>query len=66
MAGPEDAVDLARLNLAFNEVDASPESISERLTVPSTETVFIAEVAGNVVGFLCLQITRSICLLPFA
>jgi ribosomal protein S18 acetylase RimI-like enzyme len=57
-----DADVLALLNRAFNGVTRDDEHIRHALQAQgSTEAVLVAEEAGAVVGFLCLQTLQSIC-----
>lgn len=57
----DDAADIARLNLMFNEVDATPAQVAAWFALAHTETVFVAEWDGRIVGMACLQLTRSAC-----
>lgn len=56
-----DADRLAALNDAFNAVARDVHRIRESLAEALPETVLVAEEAGTVIGFLCLQTLRSVC-----
>ena len=61
-ARPSDAEVLAALNKEFNGVVRGAGQLRESLaTSGSRETVLVAEDAGMVVGFACLQIHHSVC-----
>ena len=61
IATAQDAVDLARLNAAFNNVHDSPEAIAARLADPRrVETPILAEVDGQVVGFAALRLVPCV------
>jgi GNAT superfamily N-acetyltransferase len=51
-----DAEEFSRLNRRFNGCAARLEALDQR-----TEKVIVAEVEGELVGFACLQIIRSVC-----
>lgn len=60
-AGPEDAVALARLNIAFNGGNEPPENLARRLQNPRrVETPLLAEVAGQAVGFAAVRVVPCI------
>ncbi|HMQ35778.1 MAG TPA: GNAT family N-acetyltransferase, partial [Chloroflexaceae bacterium] len=60
-ARPEDAPEVARLNLAFNGPGTSVEYITARLAEPApVERIFLAELGGRAAGMAGLR------LLPFA
>jgi ribosomal protein S18 acetylase RimI-like enzyme len=57
-----DADQVAALNHAFNAVEREVHRIRQSLLAEtSPETVLVAEEAGAVIGFLCLQTLRSVC-----
>jgi ribosomal protein S18 acetylase RimI-like enzyme len=57
----DDAQELARLNLAFNEVRSSPEAIARRLADPQrVEQPLVAEIDGRVVGFAALRVVPCV------
>ena len=57
-----DADVLARLNHEFNGGQWDAERVRQSLRADgSPETVLLAEEAGAVVGFMCLQTFRSVC-----
>jgi ribosomal protein S18 acetylase RimI-like enzyme len=61
-AHERDASHLAQLNQAFNGVKRSTDEIIHFLQrTGSTETVLVAEEAGAVVGFACIQVLHSFC-----
>jgi ribosomal protein S18 acetylase RimI-like enzyme len=61
-AHESDAPHLAELNHAFNGVKRSSDDIRHCLQrTGSTETVLVAEEAGAVVGFACIQLFHSFC-----
>lgn len=61
-ASAPDADRLAALNRAFNGVERDAERIRHSLlAAASSETVLVAEEAGTVIGFLCLQTLCSMC-----
>lgn len=55
----KDAEALARLNLQFNGVKITAQSIRNAMKRKGTETIFVAEVEGEVVGFASVQITST-------
>lgn len=62
LARPADADPLVQLNASFNGVERAPDVVAASLLeARATETVLVAEEAGALVGFLCLQTLRSIC-----
>jgi len=61
-ASPVDTDQLALLNQAFNGVEHGSLRIRQSLLATSSpETVLVAEEAGTLIGFLCLQTLRSMC-----
>jgi predicted N-acetyltransferase YhbS len=61
-ADEKDANVLARLNRKFNKTQDTAEQIAARIKAkPLAETALVAEVDGEVVGFACLRVTRSLC-----
>lgn len=57
----DDAPAIARLNLLFNEVDESAEAIAARMSDPAcVETVILAKVADEVVGFALVRVVPSV------
>lgn len=62
VANPGDALELKRLNEAFNgEGSNTLERIREALAREDAETVFVAESEGRLLGFCCGQLLKSIC-----
>ena len=62
IATPEDVLELARLNAAFNCVQEPPERLAARLVDPKcVETPVIAEIEGRAVGFACLRLVPALC-----
>jgi ribosomal protein S18 acetylase RimI-like enzyme len=58
----DDAVALAELNREFNDEAIPPGQIAASLrSEPQTEFVVAAEVAGDLVGFACVQVLSSMC-----
>ncbi len=58
-ARPEDAPEVARLNLAFNGPGTSVEYITARLAEPApAERIFLAEVDGRAAGLAGLRLLR--------
>jgi GNAT superfamily N-acetyltransferase len=56
-----DAPALARLNIAFNGGDETPERIATRLADPRcVETPLLAEIDGRAVGFAALRIVPCV------
>jgi ribosomal protein S18 acetylase RimI-like enzyme len=56
-----DAIELARLNAAFNGGEEPPGALADRLADPErTETALLAEIAGHVVGFAGLRISPGL------
>ena len=56
-AVPGDAHDIVRLNLAFNDLRTTAERIAVQLAAPSSfETLYVAEVDGQVVGLVALRL----------
>jgi ribosomal protein S18 acetylase RimI-like enzyme len=61
-AVPSDAAELNRLNAAFNgPVGATDQSIALSIRDNRQEQVFVAEWAGQLVGFCCVQLFKSFC-----
>jgi [ribosomal protein S5]-alanine N-acetyltransferase len=62
VAMASDAVELKRLNDAFNGQDSNTaDRIREGLERQDAETVFVADQDGTLAGFCCAQLLRSIC-----
>lgn len=58
----EDAGEIARLNLAFNDLRTSPERIADFIANHAQfETPFVAELDGRVVGMACLRLLPCLC-----
>lgn len=56
-AVPADAADIARLNLAFNDLRTTVETIAAQLAAgPLFETLYVAEIDGQVVGLASLRL----------
>ena len=65
LASAKDAAAIAKLNLFFNEVDASPDVIATRISDPAcVETVVLAKVADEAVGFALVRVVQVFCMLP--
>lgn len=61
LASVKDATAIAKLNLLFNEVDESAEAIAARMSDPNcVETVILANVDDDVVGFALVCVTPSV------
>jgi GNAT superfamily N-acetyltransferase len=61
-ATPTDAAAIARLNAAYDDLRATPEQIAAQLVACApTETAFLAEVDGRVVGMACLRLLPTVC-----
>lgn len=61
LASVRDAQAIARLNLLFNEVDESAETIAARMSDPNClESVFLAKVADEAVGFALVRVVPSV------
>ncbi len=57
-----DAAEIARLNAAFNDLRATPEQIAAQIEAcAAVETMFLAEVEGQVVGMAALRLLPNIC-----
>ena len=57
----DDAVELARLSVAFNGSSESPEHLARRLTDPRcVETPLVAEMDQRVVGFASLRLVPCV------
>ena len=56
-ATPDDAPALARLNRLFNGDSVSPEQLAAQIQASArVETAWLAEVAGQTVGFACVRL----------
>ncbi len=55
----KDAEALARLNQLFNGIKITAQSIRNSLKRKGTETIFVAELDGEVIGFASVQITST-------
>lgn len=65
-AGVPDAKQLFRLNEIFNGEGVTDfEILKKSLTNNDQEMVFVAEIGGNLVGFCCVQIFKSMCYKSF-
>lgn len=61
-ATPEDAASILYLNELFNDVRSTEAQIRDQIArCQGTETALLAEVEGDVVGFLCLRLVPQIC-----
>lgn len=61
IAAADDAPAIAKLNLLFNEVDESPETIAARMSNPNcVETVILANASGETVGFALVRVVPSV------
>ncbi len=60
-AALRDASTLSALNKKFNGVIILASAIRSSLRRKGTESVFVAELDGHVIGFACIQITSSFC-----
>ena len=61
-ATPTDAEDIARLNLAFNDLRTTPEQIADHIANRAHyETPFVAERDGEIVGMACLRLLPCLC-----
>lgn len=61
-AAAEDAEQLFELNRQFNGPEAaSRDSVRQALESGGRELVVVAEEAGSLLGFVCVQIKRSFC-----
>jgi GNAT superfamily N-acetyltransferase len=61
-ATPSDAAAILRLNEAFNDVRATEAEIRAQLVrCQGIETLLLAEVDGQAVGFLCLRLLPQSC-----
>lgn len=61
LADVNDAVELNRLNAAFNEADEPPERMAARLADPRrVETAVVAEIDGKLIGFAGLRVVHSL------
>jgi ribosomal protein S18 acetylase RimI-like enzyme len=61
VATAADAIELARLNAAFNGGEEPPSALAERLKDPAhTETALLAEIAGRAIGFAGLRISPGL------
>jgi predicted N-acetyltransferase YhbS len=62
LAQLDDAAALAALNREFNEAAMTPNQIAACLrSGRRTEVVLVAAVDGDVAGFACMQLLRSMC-----
>ncbi len=62
VATPDDAAAILHLNEIFNDVRATEAQIRAQIArCQGIETALLAEVAGQVVGFLCLRLLPQIC-----
>jgi GNAT superfamily N-acetyltransferase len=60
-AGPQDAEEVARLNLLFNQHDEPAETYAARLSDPRrADTVLLAEVEGRAVGIAVLRLLQPV------
>ena len=60
-AREEDAEQLIKLNSEFNNVTVPQASVRESIKNNSSEVVFVAQLEGELVGFVCAQIQYSFC-----
>ncbi len=60
-AVPTDVPGLAMLNEIFNEAGTTEETIRESLATNDREQVFVAQSQGQLVGFICVQVFKSMC-----
>ena len=61
-AQTSDAKAIIQLNEAFNDVRSSEAAIAKRLRQnDGIETLYLAEIEGDAVGFLCLCLRGQIC-----
>ena len=61
VATTNDAVEIARLNAAFNGATCPAQEIAARLqTCSHVERVYLAEIDGVVVGFACLRLFATV------
>jgi GNAT superfamily N-acetyltransferase len=61
-AVPDDALAIARLNAAFDDLRAAPEHIAAHLRGRTAfEQGFVAEVDATVVGMACLRLLPCLC-----
>jgi GNAT superfamily N-acetyltransferase len=61
-ATPADAPAIARLNAAYDDLRATPEEIAALMVkCAGLETMFLAEVDGQVVGMAALRLIPTIC-----
>lgn len=60
-AALRDAATLSALNKKFNGVSIPVPTVRSSIRRKGTETIFVAELEGRVVGFGCVQITSSFC-----
>ncbi|MFN8483535.1 MAG: GNAT family N-acetyltransferase [Anaerolineae bacterium] len=60
-AAAADAADIVRLNLAFNDLRSTEDTIAAQLAAGSpVETLYVAEVEGQVVGLASLRLLPQI------
>lgn len=61
-ACPEDAEGIWRLNETFNgEGTNEVENVRKALERSGQEMIFLAEQAGQAIGFCCMQVLNSVC-----
>lgn len=61
-ATPHDAATIICLNDAKDDVRSSEEAVAQRIAQSDgIETLFLAEIDGSAVGFLCLCLRMQIC-----
>lgn len=61
-ATPADAASIVRLNIHFNGSSMPADQLAEQMgRCAEVETLFLAEVAGEAVGYACLRIVPTIC-----
>ena len=61
-ATPADAPTIARLNAAYDDLRATPEEIAALMVkCADVETMFLAEIEGQVVGMAALRLIPTIC-----
>jgi len=61
LATTNDAPDIARLNLLFNERDKSAEAIASDMANPAcVESVILAKTSDQTIGFALIRIVRTV------
>lgn len=61
VATTDDAHEIARLNLLFNEATDPAEAIAARMSDPAcVETVILAKIAGEIVGFALVRVVPCV------